>query len=719
MKNTSLVWYRLGWPREVKVEQAHALTRLLASTASTPVVVEAVATQRTVAHYLALPASRAGSVVEQLRAALPGLAVERVETEPAFGARLILDLRFSTALRPLGGSIDASTVSRALLTALAGAGREEVVVLQWQLHGSVAPRAVGYKFGPVHESLLKAVLSAPLGPPPDLDAEARGALKAKRAEPGWRALGRLAVKASNEERESALLQHVLGALRMAEAPGVRVTARRTRAANGLAVGRPWRRRLQLNTVELVALTAWPLGSTAGLPVRKTSSRLLPPAATISARGRVVGQATFPGSERPVALSPRDSLRHLHALGPTGVGKSTLLLNLITQDLQAGRGVVVIEPKGDLIADVLHRIPTKRNDDVVLLDPTDPDAVVGLNPLAATSRSPELVADQLLAVFHRLYAASWGPRTQDILHASLLTLARIPGSTLVALPLLLGNPRFRRRVVGRLDEPIVLQPFWASYEAWSEAERTAAIAPVMNKVRPFLLRSNLRAVLGQSNPRFNVRQVFSERKVLLVNLAKGVMGGEAAALLGSLVVAQLWQATLERSRITPEKRHPVFIYIDEFQDYLHLPTDLADALAEARGLGVGLTLAHQHLHQLDPSTRSAVLANARSRVCFQLAVEDARVVAANTPALDAEDFMGLGAFEAYAQLVAEGAVQPWTSVRTLAAPPPTGKGEVIRERSRERHGVKRATVENEIRRLSVAPAAGEDRIGTQRRSRGRS
>ena len=344
----------------------------------------------------------------------------------------------------------------------------------------------------------------------------------------------------------------------------------------------------------------------------------------------------------MALTPTDSLRHLHALGPTGSGKSTLLLNLIAQDMAAGRAVVVIEPKGDLIAAALEQVPPARLADVVLLDPSDTARPVGLNPLALGGRSPELAADQLLGLFHSLYLAHWGPRTHDILGASLLTLARLPGMTLAALPLLLTDAGFRRRVLPRVVDPIGLEPFWTAYEAWSEAERAAAIAPVMNKLRPLLLRPEMRAIVGQTRRSFDLRRVFTERKVLLVNLNKGLLGPETSALLGSLVVSQLWQAILGRSAIAPERRHAVFVYVDEFQDYMHLPLDFADALTQARGLGVGFVAAHQYLHQLDPAMRSAVLANAQSRVAFRLPSEDARVVAADS-ALAPEDFQGLGAF----------------------------------------------------------------------------
>jgi hypothetical protein len=360
-------------------------------------------------------------------------------------------------------------------------------------------------------------------------------------------------------------------------------------------------------------------------------------------------------------------------------------------------VVVIEPRGDLIADILERVPAARLGDVVLLDPTDTARPVGLNPLALAGRSPELVADQLLGLFHRLYAAHWGPRTQDILGASLLTLARTPNMTLTALPLLLTDAGFRRRIVPSVADPIGLAPFWRTFEGWREAERLNAIAPTMNKLRPLLLRPDVRAIIGQAQPRFALRQVFTERKVLLVNLAAGQVGPETSALLGSLVISQLWQAILGRSAIPPARRHPVSVVLDEFQTYLHLPVDLADALAQARGLGAPFTLAHQYLHQLDPAMRAGVLANAQSRVAFRLASEDARIMAADSHLLP-DDFQGLGAFECYAQLVARQAVQPWCSARTLPPSQPISDPALVRTTSRLRYGAPRDTIEAELHEL---------------------
>ncbi len=217
-------------------------------------------------------------------------------------------------------------------------------------------------------------------------------------------------------------------------------------------------------------------------------------------------------------------------------------------------------------------------------------------------------------------------------------------------------------------------------------------------------ANLRAVLGQASPRFDLRQVFSERKVLLVSLNRGVMGPEAAGLLGAVIVSQLWQTALERSAIAAERRHPVCVFVDEFQDFLALPTDLADALAQSRGLGLAWTLAHQHLGQLSPAMRSAVLANARSRVVFQLAAEDARAFADTL--LEPDDLRSLGAFEAYAQLVAGDAVQPWLSLRTLPAPPAVSDPERVRARSRERYATPREQVDRELEQLRAGRRGGD-------------
>ena len=369
-------------------------------------------------------------------------------------------------------------------------------------------------------------------------------------------------------------------------------------------------------------------------------------------------------------------------------------------MHAGSAVVVVDPQGDLIRDVLARVPEHRRGDVVVLDPSDSKTPVGLNPLNAHGRNPEVVADSLLAVCKGLYGDAIGPRSQDILHACFLTLAGRADASLVMIPLLLTNTGFRRSVTQQAiaRDPIALGPFWGWYEGLSEAERQSVTAPVMNKLRQWLIRPSLRNVIGQRQPKLSIQSVFTGKKILLVSLAQGLLGPEGAALLGSLVVAELWQATVERASTPKDRRHPVMVYLDEFSAFLHLPTDLADALARSRGFGVSYTLAHQFLSQLSPAMRAAVLANTRSRICFQLAHDDGGTVARSHPELSADDLTALGRYEVYASLFAAGQVTPFASGRTAAPPEPTNTAEAVMTLSRARYGQPLNAIEAEFAAL---------------------
>lgn len=698
----SMSWRLLQWQRPLPPEAALSVLRQWAADQRSPRLVLEIRADRTGVRYLlggTAPALHdAASVVTR---AFPGSALLPAPDRPPVEAAG--RLRASTRHRAIGRS-DPETVVRSILGALTQVTGDERLVLQIVLGARRVPLSVPTQspssvVAPWHQALWR-------GKGGVIDGEKRTALRDKVSDHGFACTVRLGVSAASPAHRRRLLLGLLSAIRTSEAPGVRLRLIPEPCARLNETRSPWLWPLRLNVREVLALTAWPLGSDELPGQPPTHPRLLPPTATGQNGGRAVATATAPGVGTNLTLSARDGLHHLHVVGPTGVGKSVLLGRLIEQDINDGRAVVVIEPKGDLVDDVLARIPEHRHGDVVVLDPTDARPV-GFNPLLRGGQSTEIVADNLLSVFKALYADAWGPRLQDILHACLLTLARRDDASLVMLPLLLTNPGFRRSLTAGLRDPIGLGPFWAWYEGLSDAERAAVIAPVMNKLRQWLLRPSLRAVLGQRHPAFSIRQVFTERKILLVPLRSGVMGPEAASLLGSLVVSGLWQATQFRASIPAERRHPVMVYIDEVQDYLHLPTDLGDALAQARGLGVGFILAHQYLGQLPPAMRSAVLSNARSRVCFQLSHEDAAVLAKGHPELDAEDFTALGSFEVYASLFSGGRVTPYASGRTLAPSPATSDPAVLRAASSARYGQDMGAVEAGFAELLDAPETRPD------------
>jgi len=711
---------RLSWPRELGIEQHLGALAVLATLDGGPLLLTSTGSRGQVTHEVSLLAASANHLRHQLSGLLPGANVEVVAPAPSDEFNRAVEIRLSTKRRQLSTDKPEVTV-RAMLTALSHVHGDERLRLLWWLGRPLRPFAIPNRLEAMpSDSWLKDFGFALIGKHAPVDPEARNALREKQSLPGWRAVGYIGVHATGRTRQRQLVGQVLSALRTVEAPGVAFWVRSINPERITAPRPPWRFPLRLNIAEFAPLSTWPVGPTGDLPVTSQRSRRLTTPAAVPSRGRVIGMSNYPGLSRPLAITVEDSLRHTFVIGPSGVGKSTLLSHLIQKDMEDGRGVVVAEPKADLIAEVLAHVPAHRINDVVLLDPKDIAATVGINPLAGSGQHPEVVADQILAVFKSLYGQMLGPRTTDILSAALHTLARVPGATLVGLPLILTDAAYRRRCLAHIDDPIALEPFWAAFEAWSDAARNEAIAPLLNKVRPLLLRPQLRAVLGQSRPRFDMRDVFTKRKILLVDCSKGELGPETSALLGSLVVAQLWSMTLERVAISPERRHPVSVVLDEFQEYLRLPTDLGDALAQARGLGVGFTLANQYLHQLDPSMRSAVLANVQNRVCFHLADEDARAIATKGSGLDPEDFTNLGAFEFYARLVARSAIQPWCSGRSLPPAPTTSDPRSVRDASRNAYAQPRTDVEAEIRALTQRPTrTNQSDLGPRRRTGGTS
>jgi hypothetical protein len=527
----SLVAYALRLPHGLAVADVAAFltacTGIRARRWQRPFVVRAVAlelvaTSEGIMHYVLVPGIFADVVLGALRAAMPGAVARRVDLRHRPRATAAAEVGQSGWRKPLVTG-QAQRISNALLASLQPLGDGERIVVQWILAptGPVTPPVVAQGQARRGRPTLASTLWRLVSTPP-VDTTTAQQIRAKQASPLFAASGRIGAVASNVRRARALRSRVLATLHTANAPGAHLY----RAGWPSRLVRRWideriaplvRQPCLLNADELAGLVGWPLGDVSLPGLSLGGTRALAPSSDVPRHGRVVLQSTYPGMQRPLALSLPDSLRHLHVIGPTGAGKSTLLLGLITQDMQSGRGVIVVDPKGDLVADVLDRVPEGRTGEVVLLDPADEERPVGLNLLARPSDSPELVVDQVVSIFHDLYRDSWGPRTDDILRAALLTLVGVPGMTLAEVPLLLTDPGFRRPLVGRVNDPVALGPFWGWYESLSDGERTAAIGPVMNKLRTFLLRRRLRNLLGQAEPVFVFDQALAARSIVLVPL----------------------------------------------------------------------------------------------------------------------------------------------------------------------------------------------------------
>jgi hypothetical protein len=660
-------------------------------------------------HYLVVPQVWNQTARNILQASVPAVRFETVEN-PAVDIRTAAEYRLSSQARPL--SVDASGLSAKLLASLQPLEPGEHIIVQWLLtpHPPVAPARLAKETPP---------LSLPSNGP--TDGEALGALRKKQSLPLLLSTGRIGVRARTGWAELRHLRQVEAAWHETRSPGAHLTRR---MIPGKWVSRSMTIRraplsdwpATLNTEELSGLIGWPIGVVAMPGLVLGGCRQVPASPLIPSKGTFLADSTYPGEQRALAVDIESRLRHLHVLGPTGTGKSTLLVQMAVSDLEAGHGLVLLDPKGDLVQAVLERVPENRRNDVIVLDPADTARPVGVNPLrSATGASAEVVVENLVGLFKSLYRHSWGPRLDDILRAALLTLAGSPGTTLCEVPLILTDPNYRRRIVGPLDDPVGLESFWGWYEALSDAERQTVVGPVLNKVRAFTMRPTVRSIIGQSTPTLDLREVLASGKVLLCSLASGLLGEEAASLLGALIVAELWHATTARAGVASEQRRPVMAYLDEFQHFVHLPTPMPSMLAEARGLGLGMTLAHQHLDQLGDEAKHAVLANARSRVVFQLPAADARVMSREMGTiLSVDDLQGLGAFEVACQLFAGGTTQAPATGKTRPLAAPSADSTAIRAVSRERYGVDQSTVELAIRERQSGGSASN--LGRRERPR---
>lgn len=695
--NRQLYWRQLLFPGPVSPDSVRAVLVGLAGLPGGPrLVLEATATAGRVRWRIGAESDlNLRQACHQVKVHLIGVVITPIKGGwPAVGVDLSqpvaagqVKIRRSRLL-PLSND-DPDITVRGLLGALAEAGKNEVLLYQ----------------------LLLGTRQVPSRPPEGIRAPAREAV-ARFGQAGFGCVIRIAASAGHPARARQLVRGIGASLRRLEAPGITIRVRGVSLAKLTPVTVPLWWPLWVSAGDLVPLTAWPVADDPGVRLPGTPPphpRLLSPAAEHPQEGVVVGKAMIGATDRAIAQPVGDTFQHRHLMGSTGVGKSTVSGNLALQDIWAGRGVTVIDPKRDLITDLLARIPKHRLDDVVLLDSAS-RTPLGVNPL--TGADPDLAADSVVAVFHSMYGDGLGPRSTDILHAAVLTLARRGDASLPMVPLLLTNPGFRRSVVGRThkEDPLGLGAFWAWFESLKPPEQDTVTRPLLNKLRPIMMRPSLRGIFGQRRPAISIEQILAERKILLVALRKDQIGVEAATLLGSHVVSLAWRAILGRISLPAEARHPMSVYIDEVQDYLRLPGSLADALAQARALGVSITAAHQHLGQLG-SLAADLEANTATKLFFRLSPADARhwASAAGGKQLTADDFALQPDHQLYARLLAHGQLLPWVSVASQPLPPPLHDPATVQARSEARYGRALDTVDADLLSLAdqTTPTTGSN------------
>jgi len=409
---------------------------------------------------------------------------------------------------------------------------------------------------------------------------------------------------------------------------------------------------------------------------------------------------FRNQSQKFGIKTDDRRRHMYVIGKTGMGKTTMLENMVFSDVMNGHGLCYIDPHGDTAEKILDFIPSHRINDVIYFNPSDIDFPISFNVLESVDpRYKHLVASGMVGVFKKIWADSWGPRLEYILRNALLALLDHPDSTLLGVTRILVDKEFRKRVVANIKDPVV-KSFWVNeFTKFNERTLADVISPIQNKVGQFLSTALIRNIVGQVKSSLSFREIMDSKKILILNLSKGRIGEDASALLGAMMITKLQLAAMSRVDIPEEQRQDFYLYVDEFQNFA--TESFAGILSEARKYRLNLIVAHQYVAQLDEKVADAIFGNVGTIVSFRIGAGDAEnLVKEFTPFFNEEDFVNLPKFFIYLKLMIDGIASNPFSAKTL---PPLfktqGNSEKIVGGSRERYAKSREIVEDKIMRWS--------------------
>ncbi|HSX27432.1 MAG TPA: DUF87 domain-containing protein [Patescibacteria group bacterium] len=417
----------------------------------------------------------------------------------------------------------------------------------------------------------------------------------------------------------------------------------------------------------------------------------------------IAATNFRGHNTMFGMPREDRGRHLYIIGQTGTGKSALLELLTISDMYSPYGFAVIDPHGDYALNVLKRIPQERAKDVIYFNPADTDFPIAFNPMEVYD--PKLkthTATELIGVLKRMFE-SWGPRLEYILRYSLLALLDYPNATMLDITRILTDKKFRSEVLEYVEDPVVRNFWLVEFASWNDKFATEAVAPVLNKVGAFTANPTVRNIIGQPKSSFNIRTIMDERKILIVNLSRGLVGEDNAALLGALLVTKIQMAAMSRADIPPEERTPFYLYVDEFQNFA---TDsFATILSEARKYALNLTVANQYIAQMMQSVKDAVFGNVGSIITFRTSADDARTMLKYfEPKFEEHDLVHMHNRHFAISMTIDGEKVQAFSATTLNLPERTTDfSEEIIARSREQFAFNRSEIEAFMHERYVSPS----------------
>ncbi|TSC52501.1 MAG: Uncharacterized protein LiPW41_271 [Parcubacteria group bacterium LiPW_41] len=431
-----------------------------------------------------------------------------------------------------------------------------------------------------------------------------------------------------------------------------------------------------------------------------------------------GRTNFRNKDQLFGVKRKDRRQHMYVIGQSGTGKSSLLHNLVIQDIANGEGLCVVDPHGELVEGVLSMIPEERIKDVVYFNPADTDYPIGFNILELPDpKYKHLVASGLMGIFTKIWSGVWSARMEYIMNNAILALLDTPGTTLLGITRILVDKDYRQKIIANVKDPVV-KAFWINeFEEWKDQFRNEAIAPIQNKVGQFLSTPIVRNIVGQPKSTINVLDIMNSGKIFLVNVSKGRIGEDNSALLGAMLITKIQLAAMERVRIPEDERVDFYLHVDEFQNFA---TDsFANILSEARKYRLNLILAHQYIGQLTTTgstiVRDAVFGNVGTMLMFRVGAADAEFLSKEfEPEFTPTDMVNLPNYNVYLKLLVDGFRSRPFSAQTL--PPFKLKSssaveEAVITNSRKIYTKQVWSVEREI--MSWSGVGGDDNEGASK------
>ncbi|NLG06604.1 MAG: type IV secretion system DNA-binding domain-containing protein [Candidatus Pacebacteria bacterium] len=675
---------------------------------------EIIGLKEDIAFYVTCPRHIQDLVEKQINGAYPSAAISEVDEVNIFsdtGRVAFSDLKLDKAsFYPIKTYKDLPTDGLSLITsALSKMSDGEGATLQILLQ----PAGRGWQIkGERHNQKQKKQEANPDTASYTHDPKEVEAINTKISKPGFKTAIRMVVSANNDMTAKAHLNNLIGAFSQFSSPYNEFKRRNILFKHSFMIDFIYRylsfiplRKTILNTEELATLMHFPNKTVETHHMRWLSAKSAPASNKIPTKGLYLGKSKYRGVERGIYMSLEDRRRHTYIIGKTGTGKSEFLKDLALQDIQNGQGVAVIDPHGDLVEDLLQLMPPERAEDVIYFNPADTERPLGMNIMEAhNEEQQQFMASAVIGLMYKLYdphrTGIVGPRFEHAIRNGMLTIMAKPGATFIELVRILTDSKYVEDYLPFVKDPMVKRYWTDQIASTSDFHKSEVLDYIVSKFGRFVTNKTMRNIIGQSESAFDFRKAMDEKKIILCNLSKGVIGEEDAKFLGLILVPKILTAAMSRQNVAMEKRNDFFLYVDEFQNFA--TEDFASILSEARKYRLNLIVANQFIGQIEEDIKNAVFGNVGTMVAFRVGVTDANFLQHEfSPTFNETDLANVDKYHAYIKTIVDN--QPVSAfsmsllkdIKAQEAKMNPKLSELIKKLSRLKYGKDKELLEEEI------------------------